>query len=127
MIPSTRPRVLVVDDDAGVARGLRRLLHSVADVTVEQAPAAALRRLQRGETFDVVLCDVMMPDMSGPELFERVMASVPELGPAFVFLTGGVREDVEGPLRATGRPCLEKPVSFGAVLEVLEQLTAKVA
>ena len=127
MIPSTRPRVLVVDDDAGVARGLRRLLHSVADVTVEQVPAAALRRLQRGERFDVVLCDVMMPDMSGPELFEHVMASVPELGPAFVFLTGGVREDVEGPLRATGRPCLEKPVAFGAVLEVLEQLTAKVA
>jgi CheY-like chemotaxis protein len=91
----------------------------IADVATELDPAAALERVGRGERFDLVLCDVMMPGMSGPELFERVVACIPELGAAFVFASGGMPAEVQERLRATGRPCLEKPISTAALLELL--------
>jgi CheY-like chemotaxis protein len=111
--------VLVVDDDPGVVRGLARGLRRVADVVIELDPAAAFERVSRGERFDLVLCDVMMPCMSGPELFERVVACAPELAVAFVFASGGMPAEVQERLRATGRPCLEKPISIAALLELL--------
>jgi len=117
--PPKRPRVLIVDDDPGVARGLARGLRRVADVVMELEPAAALERVKCGERFDLVLCDVMMPGMSGPELFERVVACAPELAAAFVFASGGMPAQVQERLRATGRPCLEKPISIAALLELL--------
>lgn len=117
--PPKRPRVLIVDDDPGVARGFARGLRQVAEVAIELDPAAALERVGRGERFDLVLCDVMMPGMSGPELFERVVACAPELAAAFVFASGGMPAEVQERLRATGRPCLEKPVSIAAFLELL--------
>jgi CheY-like chemotaxis protein len=111
--------VLIVDDDPGVARSLARGLRRLADVAIELDPTAALERVKRGEMFDLVLCDVMMPGMSGPELFERVVACASVLGAAFVFASGGMPTEVQERLRATGRPCLEKPVSLGAFLELL--------
>ena len=117
--PPKRPRVLIVDDDPGVARSLARGLRRVADVAMELDPAAALERVSRGERFDLVLCDVMMPGMSGPELFERVVACAPELGAAFVFASGGMPAQVQERLRATGRPCLGKPIAIAALLELL--------
>ena len=117
--PPKRPRVLIVDDDPCLARSLGRGLRRVADVTIELDPPAALERVKRGERFDLVICDVVMPAMSGPDLFEHVVASAPELAAAFVFASGGMPAEVQGRLRATGRPCLEKPVSLATFLELL--------
>jgi CheY-like chemotaxis protein len=49
----------------------------------------ALDRLVAGEEFDTVLCDLMMPDLSGMELYERVAAVRPDVAERFVFITGG--------------------------------------
>jgi CheY-like chemotaxis protein len=111
--------VLIVDDDPCLARSLARGLRQVADVAIELDPSVALERVKGGEKFDLVICDVMMPGMSGPVLFERVVACAPELAAAFVFASGGMPAEVQERLRATGRPCLEKPVSIAAFLELL--------
>jgi CheY-like chemotaxis protein len=110
-VSAPRPKVLVVDDDAMIGRAMARTLASVAYVTVEQAPQGALSRIAAGERFDVVLCDVMMPVMTGPDLFEQVRACAPEAAGVFVFITGGMTEEVGRRLRSTGRPWVEKPVT----------------
>ncbi|HEY4221091.1 MAG TPA: ATP-binding protein, partial [Myxococcota bacterium] len=81
-----RARVLVVDDEEAIGVAVQRLLSADHDVTITTKPAHALELVQQGQRFDVVLCDVMMPDMTGMDLFEAMPADIAE---RMVFLTGG--------------------------------------
>jgi len=87
-------RVLVVDDDAEVRQVtvemLRQLGYEVAGVENGQA---ALDRLDRGETFDLLLIDIAMPGFSGFETVRRARRRWPDLrvlyATGFADLTGG--------------------------------------
>jgi signal transduction histidine kinase/DNA-binding response OmpR family regulator len=81
-------RVLVVDDDRLVRNSLRRALERHHDVTLASGAKRASELLSEME-FDVVLCDLVMPHVSGMELYEAVKARSPEQAARFVFLTGG--------------------------------------
>jgi signal transduction histidine kinase len=88
--PTTvRPRVLVVDDDDGVARALERILRSDYDVTVARSGEQALEILGGGHAFDAMLIDISMPGIDGPELYERIRTRWPGLEKKIVFATGG--------------------------------------
>ncbi len=105
-----RARVLVLDDDERVASALRRILVRDHDVDVETDPRAALGRVRAGEAWDVVFCDLMMPDMTGMEWFEEVRAAAPALAPRVVFVTGGAFTDAARAfLERVENPKLEKP------------------
>jgi CheY-like chemotaxis protein len=82
-------RVLVVDDEPALGRALQRVLSDDNEVVVTTDASAALVRLQAGEWYDVVLCDVMMPDMDGMEFHRRLFAILPEEAHRIVFITGG--------------------------------------
>src|SRR5690606_32530132 len=81
-------RVLVVDDEPMLARAVKRALDSFA-VEVVTDGEEALALLENEPTFDVILCDLMMPRVSGAELFRRVSSQNPHLSQRFVFMTGG--------------------------------------
>lgn len=107
---ATRRRVLVVDDELTLLSSLRRALGRELDTVLATSAAEALGILEKDRRFDVVLCDIMMPDVTGIELFERVSEKYPELRERFVFMTGGAysattRHFVE----STELPRLEKP------------------
>jgi CheY-like chemotaxis protein len=104
-----RGKVLVIDDDALVARSLARLL-SAHEVTVLASAAEALERAAAGERWDVVLCDLMMPEMSGMELEERLGSAAPDLVSRIIYLTGGAFTERSRAFLAAGRPHLEKPI-----------------
>jgi two-component system, cell cycle sensor histidine kinase and response regulator CckA len=82
--PAPRKRVLVVDDEPLVARALQRALRA-HEVTIALGGREALDVL-RAVTFDVIVCDLMMPDMSGIDLYEQLPD---EIRRRFVFATGG--------------------------------------
>ena len=84
----TRARVLVVDDEPMVARAIARTL-SAHDVTVLHSGAAALERLRQDAGYDVVLCDLMMPEVNGMDLHERLLLEAPATSERLVFMTGG--------------------------------------
>jgi signal transduction histidine kinase len=88
--PSRRGHVLVVDDDPIVASAVTRTLEREHDVVALQAAAEALRRIVAGERFDVILCDLMMPDVTGMDLHDRLREVAPDQAQRMVFLTGGV-------------------------------------
>ncbi len=83
-----RARVLVIDDEKPVALALARALRSEHDVDVAVSAQEGLQQLVVAP-YDVIFCDLMMSDMSGPLIFERAVARDAKLRERFVFLTGG--------------------------------------
>ncbi len=114
------PRVLIVDDQPDMVRTLARLLTCDAEVASAGSGAAALALIAGGERFDLVLCDIMMPGMTGLDLFDRVRGIAPEAAATFVFTTGGIPADQQDRLAATGARCLTKPCD----IQVLKRLIA---
>ncbi len=80
-------RILVVDDEADVRKSVRRVLRP-HEVTLAAGGEEAWKHIASRD-FDVILCDILMPDLTGIELFERAVAERPELADRFVFMSGG--------------------------------------
>lgn len=107
-----RPHVLVLDDEPMVGELLSRVLADEMEVTVEQSAPRGLERLLADDAgrFDVVLCDLAMPRLSGPQLYERLAKDRPALTSRLVFITGGVfDEDVEDFLDDVDNYVVQKP------------------
>ena len=122
--PSERGRVLVVDDEIAIGKAIRRILGREHDVMLESDARVALDRLSR-ETFDVVFCDLMMPNMSGMAFFDELARRSPDQATRVVFLTGGAfsPRSVEF-LRDSLNVCLPKPFSREAVTSVVRAMIA---
>jgi signal transduction histidine kinase len=90
--PSTRRRLLLVDDDPAVLRSLDRALRRNWEVVSVASGSAALDAV-RATPFDVVVCDLMMPGMSGMEVADVLRRSHPELFARTLFLTGGAVDE----------------------------------
>ncbi|MCC6750112.1 MAG: PAS domain S-box protein [Deltaproteobacteria bacterium] len=107
-----RGRVLVVDDDPLIRSVLKRVLSAEHDVTLLPDGSAALDYLVGGAPADLVLCDLMMPGLSGADLYERLQEVRPEILPRVVFITGGAfREETREFLARANAPCLQKPIA----------------
>jgi len=107
-------QILVVDDDPIVTRMLTRVL-SAHEVQVANSGAGALERLSQHE-FDLILCDLTMPGMSGMDLYRAIEAESLETAERVIFMTGGAftREGQEFLARVpNGR--LEKPFDLRAL------------
>lgn len=123
--PSLRERrgtVLVVDDEIAIGKAVARILKRDHDVTVETDPRAALALL-RTRSFDVVFCDLMMPDLNGMDFFAALATESPAQAERVVFLTGGAfAPKAEQFLKTTKNRCLAKPFTREMVLDVVDEL-----
>jgi len=84
-----RGRVLVIDDEVMVAKAIQRVLSFEHEVVAVEQAAQALERIRSGERFDVILCDLMMPQMTGMDLYAELCRYDVELASRVIFLTGG--------------------------------------
>lgn len=114
-------KILVVDDEPEIGALIVDILEGF-EVTVALGGQEALDRLGE-EAFDAVLCDLMMPVMTGMDLYHQCVATQPDMAERFVFLTGGAftnsaREflEKEGPL------CLTKPFRPNQILSMLSRV-----
>jgi CheY-like chemotaxis protein len=114
-----KPRILLVDDQPAVARGLARALGAEVEAVIAGSGAEALDILKSGARFDLVLSDVVMPGMTGTELFELTRALDPSIIRRFAFLTGATEENEEERIAATGARRLTKPASVAGVRALL--------
>jgi PAS domain S-box-containing protein len=84
-----RGRILVIDDEPVIATAVQRSLSREHDVVFTNSAQEALAKFQAGQKFDVVLCDLMMPEMTGMDLHAEVMKFDPELARLIIYVTGG--------------------------------------
>ena len=119
-----RRRVLVVDDEPMLGRAVARMLKGAHDVEVLTSALAAALRLEAGERWDVVLCDLMMPGMTGVQLAERLARTAPDALERFVFMTGGACTEASRAFLAGGRRLLEKPIDAATLREVVARAPA---
>jgi CheY-like chemotaxis protein len=118
-----RGYVLVVDDEPLIGASARRLLSREHDVLVVQSGEAALTALDSPRPFDVVLCDLMMPGMTGMELHQALVRSRPELAARMVFITGGAfTEAAESFLEHVASHRMDKPFDPRALQAVVREL-----
>jgi len=120
------PRVLVVDDEPLVGRAVRRVLADRSDVVAVTAAGEALQLLaDPAERFDVIFCDLMMPDMTGPEFRAALDTMRPELTRSLIFITGGAyTPEMEQFLAQSGCRQLLKPFDVGVLRSVVEDFAA---
>jgi CheY-like chemotaxis protein len=122
-----RGRVLIVDDEPLLVASLSRLLRLEHDVSSVSDGVDALTLLGGDAGFDLILCDLRMPGMSGMELYKRVRVSNPSLASRMVFFTGAmlpsdvrsfVGEDV-------GIELLEKPFEPKVLRALVRRFVAR--
>ncbi len=112
-------RVLICDDDPLVVRALRGVLKDMDIIAVTDG-AEAVAIVERGEPFDVLLCDVMMPVLTGRDVYEalRVLGQGDEHN--MVFMTGGVIDrDLTDFLDAIDNPVVPKPFDYTRLMAAL--------
>lgn len=120
-----RARLLLVDDEAGLGPTLQLGLRDQAEVVFAKSGGEALRILRADRRFDLILCDVMMPDLGGLEVYAQIAREAPALVPRFVFVTGGaVSEEARAFLEARPHLRLDKPFSLASVELLLRRMRA---
>jgi two-component system NtrC family sensor kinase len=119
-------KILAVDDEPTLLN-LLRLILSHQGHTVETAPdgKTALQKLD-DQTFDLIVCDVLMPDILGPELYQKAIEKFPQLIDRFIFITGNVVDmDTRVFLEKSGLSWLSKPFLPSDIEQMVEQMGAK--
>jgi PAS domain S-box-containing protein len=113
-------RILVIDDDPRVARGIKLMLRRHKVTLAEDGPTALT--LVKNHVYDLIICDVMMPIMDGPTVYENIKSVDPRASEKLVFLTGAATSvDTRSALGRTGRQILAKPTNR----RQLEQLVSE--
>jgi CheY-like chemotaxis protein len=115
--PAAGTSILVVEDDPRVSRATVGALEELGYRTIACASGAeALAILDRERDIELLITDVMMPEMTGPELVRIVGSRFPDL--AVLFVTGYVREQDEGE-ELTGYDLLRKPFTVSALADAV--------
>jgi CheY-like chemotaxis protein len=100
---SRRPRTLVIDDEELLRKAINRMIANHCDVTVPGSATEALELIQSGHRFDIIMCDLMMPDLTGMALHARLLGIAPDQASRMLFLTGGAASDEADERSAGGR------------------------
>jgi PAS domain S-box-containing protein len=122
-----RGRVLIVDDDSNVAKTLGMLLEPEHEVRVLTKAKHALDLLIGGAEFDVIFCDLMMPEMTGMDLHRLLVEAVPAQAERIVFMTGGAfTEAAQDFLNRVPNTCLEKPFAQSELDDITRKKLASI-
>jgi signal transduction histidine kinase len=120
--PASRQRVLVIDDEAQIGQAVRRLLKKDYEVDLSLCGEDALD-LYEEHRHQIIICDLRMPEMSGPDFRLAVLARFPESSAAFIFMTGG-EVDADHDNLAGAHQILEKPFSPSSLRDAVGKLVA---
>ncbi|MGE3537729.1 MAG: ATP-binding protein [Candidatus Tectimicrobiota bacterium] len=117
-----RGTILVVEDEASLANGLARLLRRDGHrVELVANGRLALEQLAT-RAYDLILCDVRMPELDGPGLYRVLERQQPQLCARLIFLTGDTLEPATRTfLSQTGAPCLTKPFAIAEARRLIQR------
>jgi PAS domain S-box-containing protein len=120
-----RARVLVVDDEPAVTRAFQRLLGRRHEVVRAHSGEEAIALLEEEQGFDIVFCDLMMPDQTGMDIHEQLEKRRPELLESFVFMSGGAfTPRARAFVKEAAEPVIEKPFDRQTILDLISRRLA---
>jgi CheY-like chemotaxis protein len=109
-----------VDDEAAIGRVLERNLGQFHDVVVLTSGREALARIASGERFDAIISDLMMPEVTGIEIYEELSRVAPDQARRMIFLTGGAFTDrARQFLDGVANPRVDKPFVTANILAMI--------
>jgi signal transduction histidine kinase/CheY-like chemotaxis protein len=119
--PPERQRILIIDDEVKIGIALARALEQEHDVVSLTSAIEALERLVAGERFDLILCDLMMPSMSGMDFYARLETDAPAQVSRVVFTTGvAFTPKLRAFLDRIPNPRLGKPIEIGRLRALIK-------
>jgi two-component system, cell cycle sensor histidine kinase and response regulator CckA len=117
-----RGRILIIDDEQVLLSTLSHLLSASHEVVTAEGGSQALEVLERDDAFDLILCDLMMAEVNGAQVYERLRAMRPGLERRIVFMTGGAYTGSTRKFLADlDNPCLDKPFNLEDVLGLVQK------
>ncbi len=121
-----RGKVLVIDDERLLVDLMVRILQTDHDAVGTSDPTEALARIEGGERFDAIVCDLMMPRMSGIDLHAAVSRFAPHVAARMLFLTAGAFTERARDFLASGVvPWFEKPIEPERLRQVVSARVAR--
>lgn len=124
--PACSPCVLLVDDESAVRMAMHRYLVRRGWTVMEAADGEAARAMLEpgvGLDFDLVICDLHMPRLSGRDFYEWLARARPDAALKLVFATGdALSPEFAEFLSEAGRPLLPKPFELSELARVVEQV-----
>jgi CheY-like chemotaxis protein len=121
-----RARILVIDDE----RAVRDLISDALSIEGHDVMTAENGKegldLIGQYRFDLVFCDLRMPEMDGQALYEEVQRDHPQVLKRIVFVTAQANSSDYGPfLRETGIPVIEKPFTLGQLRQAVAKMVGQ--
>ncbi len=115
-----RLRTLIIDDEPAIGASLRRVLADTCETVVVADGRAGLDLLEADQDFDLILCDLVMPELDGPGFYAALSVRQPQLLSRVVFSSGGAATPaLHAFLDRVPNQVLDKPFSVAALLRVL--------
>ena len=120
-----RLRVLLVDDETDLGTSLRRCISRYWNASFVNDGRQALELLRHDNGYDVIVCDLMMPEVTGMDIFEELSQSRPELSKRMLFMTGGAfTERARTFLESVPNRYLEKPFDLAQLEAAVRSVAA---
>lgn len=120
-------RVLAIDADPTTLASVQGILESEDRIVDLARTAAQARGALEAATYDLIVADLLMPELSGQALFEYCEARAAGSGARILYLTAGpVSAELHQFLEQTKRPCLNKPIHLRRFLDRAEDILAGV-
>jgi signal transduction histidine kinase len=124
--PRRRGKVLIIDDEPMISKILERALSTEHDVVTSTNAEEALGWVQAGQRFDVILCDLLMPQMTGMDLHAALVRVASEQAARMVFLTGGAfTPRARAFLDQVPNRCIEKPFATMDLRALIDERVAQ--
>jgi len=117
-----RGTLLLIDDEPGFVGALAQLLRRDGYTvdTADTGPRALA--LLRAQPYDVILCDLYLPELDGPALYALLQRQYPSLLQRVIFVTGDTMgDDSTAFLTQCGLPYLYKPCTAAAIRSAIQE------
>lgn len=123
---TSEPRVAVIDDEPEIGDIIRRTLRRHYEVDVHLSAQEFFEALEDKQHYDVILCDLFMPQVSGRDVYDELVDNWPEQADRIVFMSGVSAGDArEQALQGLDVSMIEKPFQLDTLRNVVGDIAAQ--
>jgi len=119
---SGKKKILVVEDEAVICTIYRLVLEAEGFEVYIAADCLTAQKMINHTNYDLCLIDILIPEMSGRQLYQWLLETHPQLATKVIFCTGSsMDERIKKFLEKSGRPLLSKPFSIDELISIIQE------